>query len=1016
MSDELVSGQVQTLTPSLVCGRYLPGSIVRVKLLNFVTYDAVEFSPGPHLNMIVGPNGTGKSTIVCAIALGLGWTPQVLGRAKDVASYVKQGQEEGRIELELKSAKADHANLIIERHLARSDNSSVWLLNRRKASAKDVKRAVDSLGIDVGNLCCFLPQDRVAEFASMDPPELLRQTQKAAGRAGMSDWHERLIELGGDQGRLNKQITDQRAIADNLEDRLLYLERDVQRAEERHRMEVTVATLTILVMHAQYRERKSLYDELKREKEQSQRMLKQLKSRLQPLSDKLNGMEKDEATQRSEFAQISRAVQNEEKIFKKNVEMLERFEAESQKFSEQLDSVRMREKETKRVINQLRQTIAQLQEKIRDEPGRPDTRTLDTRIRSIRDDMRSLYADAEEARVEQNEIAVEVKGLDGETDTVRRRLAELDSVKHARLALLQRADQDTYRAVLWLREHSVLFKEKVYEPVMLEVSIRDPAMAAAVEGCINFPTMKTFVCQNQEDYDTFGRTMDNLGLRVNFCDRGRVKHLDAFQRPTTQDELEAMGFDRYIIDLIDGPDIILRYLCNDSHLHTIPVTADERSVDVQAVETSNRFQRYITGRHQHTIAHSNYGSRQAQTLTRNLRPARTFNQSIDQNLRNELDAQIQKINERKAAAELRMRKLADEKQGRDRRVDQLRADVDALEQKKGDMLRTYQAWEKAKVDLRSKQAALQEEERRPSAEAESRRLRKDLEQVHDKCVKILDEMQSLMASQLEKRSELDVKQLALLHCHQKMNALRRLKDQQEGQFNDARTALEHIDMKFKQAKEAASSLLRNTRDAMDGATDEVREQFRELEKEGGSSHELQERLNNEEAKLALAINVQPGVLDEYKRRKNSIHEIEREIRKLSQQKDKVDREIDKLRGRWLPALKELVDDVDRKFSRAFRAIGNAGEVRISENEDYEKWGIDILVKFRNEEQLQQLNAQRQSGGERSISTITYLLSLTEMSRAPFSLVDEINQGMDQKYERQVHDHMVKVTCSDTAGQ
>lgn len=54
-----------------------PGSLVRVKLTNFVTYTAAEFQLGPSLNMIIGPNGTGKSTLVCAICLGLGWSPQV---------------------------------------------------------------------------------------------------------------------------------------------------------------------------------------------------------------------------------------------------------------------------------------------------------------------------------------------------------------------------------------------------------------------------------------------------------------------------------------------------------------------------------------------------------------------------------------------------------------------------------------------------------------------------------------------------------------------------------------------------------------------------------------------------------------------------------------------------------------------------------------------------------------------------------------------------------------------------
>lgn len=58
-------------------GGFKPGAIVRVKLTDFVTYTSAEFFPGPKLNMVIGPNGTGKSTLVCAICLGLGWGPQV---------------------------------------------------------------------------------------------------------------------------------------------------------------------------------------------------------------------------------------------------------------------------------------------------------------------------------------------------------------------------------------------------------------------------------------------------------------------------------------------------------------------------------------------------------------------------------------------------------------------------------------------------------------------------------------------------------------------------------------------------------------------------------------------------------------------------------------------------------------------------------------------------------------------------------------------------------------------------
>lgn len=72
-----VTLQQETLRSEPSIKTHQPGSIVRVRLTNFVTYTAVEFFPGPSLNMVIGPNGTGKSTLVCAICLGLGWGPQV---------------------------------------------------------------------------------------------------------------------------------------------------------------------------------------------------------------------------------------------------------------------------------------------------------------------------------------------------------------------------------------------------------------------------------------------------------------------------------------------------------------------------------------------------------------------------------------------------------------------------------------------------------------------------------------------------------------------------------------------------------------------------------------------------------------------------------------------------------------------------------------------------------------------------------------------------------------------------
>ena len=71
---------------------------------------------------------------------------------------------------------------------------------------------------------------------------------------------------------------------------------------------------------------------------------------------------------------------------------------------------------------------------------------------------------------------------------------------------------------------------------------------------------------------------------------------------------------------------------------------------------------------------------------------------------------------------------------------------------------------------------------------------------------------------------------------------------------------------------------------------------------------------------------------------------------------------------------------------------------------------------REHEQLSILDSHRQSGGERAVSTIFYLMSLQSMARSPFRVVDEINQGMDPRNERMVHERMVDIACQEHTSQ
>lgn len=83
--------------------------------------------------------------------------------------------------------------------------------------------------------------------------------------------------------------------------------------------------------------------------------------------------------------------------------------------------------------------------------------------------------------------------------------------------------------------------------------------------------------------------------------------------------------------------------------------------------------------------------------------------------------------------------------------------------------------------------------------------------------------------------------------------------------------------------------------------------------------------------------------------------------------------------------------VDKIFMSVFRNKKKREYWVFPLQEEYDKYGIRIRVKFHATTQLHELTPYHQSGGERSVSTMLYLMALQELNRCPFRVVDEINQ-------------------------
>lgn len=162
----------------------------------------------------------------------------------------------------------------------------------------------------------------------------------------------------------------------------------------------------------------------------------------------------------------------------------------------------------------------------------------------------------------------------------------------------------------------------------------------------------------------------------------------------------------------------------------------------------------------------------------------------------------------------------------------------------------------------------------------------------------------------------------------------------------------------------------------------------------------------------------PHAIREYEKRKQEIQEYQAKLDGMTGDKDHKLKQLKLKFNTWKDALQNIVTDVNSKFSVYMKEVGCAGEVRlytggngIDQNADsaeynLKNWGIEILVKFREASALQVLSAQTHSGGERSVSTIMYLMGLQNLMKSPFRCVDEINQGLDERNERLVFKRIV----------
>jgi structural maintenance of chromosomes protein 5 len=993
---------------------------------------------------------------VCAIALGLAGPTTLLGRAKEVSEFIRHGAARASVELELAggpvrrqrqgsdnddndddddddddetAATAVRRNVWIQREIRR-DNSSVWRINGKKETLARVKTLIKSFHIQIDNLCQFLPQDRVCNFAELNAAQLLQETEKAIGGDEMLNKHLELVELRNRQKEelrrremIDTELLDLRKVNDRDE-------RDVQRYLERAKHLEKVRKLEMkqpwLVFEVQRARAAELFDR----REEARKKLGAQQKTLQPLEARRNELKR-------ELVGVQRVLDGEcalnlKTLRKKQAscyDRLTRVEQERDRLIEELESIDERERDRQRQIRKLEAKMAKLEER---RNALPPDEELRAEVEELRGRDRALHEqdDALEDQMSQEMRRVSEQ-IDGPLHAVERQRAGLLDARKQRLHDISRRDPGVYKAYTWVHERMIererdskssssqqqqpMFEHHVFGPLSLELVIENPLYAGFVEQITPRWMTHAFVAQSAPDRDTLREAFKQQNFRaaIVFPSQQCSDPL-----PVIDDRHRSLGIVCALEACVQAPEPVLRAMLLNTPLRRALVADASARACMEQVHALPGTSFVFTPEHLFTVNTSRYSSATS-TKVEHVRQAELF-RGVDMSQLQALETRIAELRRDRAAAMQHINGVRDERAGLKRQIGELAEQQRALQRRRRERESVTRAIALCNTELAAVGKAEDVEAARATVLG---RLLKCAKRRVELIVSSVGVAKALLSAgmgyddQLVRRDETMSQMRALEKAHQMARSA----------LQPLQRAVARGNENYDRAKRKALAL-RAEAERATPLSEEIKKMFATLPTD---LDELmrQIHMHRAQAEQGTAYGSE-RLVNEYRKRVKDMGQLQVAIDGHNQVLGELAARIEELRTTWLAPLKVLIGKISAAFSAYMQEIGCAGGVELAEHEDYDQYGVRILVQFRKDKAsaaassssslsssstavtkgrtgVQRLSAHFHSGGERSVATMLYLISMQKITDCPFRLVDEINQGMDPRNERMIFEQVAR---------
>uniref|UniRef100_A0A673L6W8 Structural maintenance of chromosomes protein 5 n=1 Tax=Sinocyclocheilus rhinocerous TaxID=307959 RepID=A0A673L6W8_9TELE len=747
------------------------------------------------------------------------------------------------------------------------------------------------------------------------------------------------------------------------------------------------------LVNPEYETARKELEGVKKEREEMKKKLKSLKEAQEPLLRKIRSVESQLQPIEQQMKELTAGIRDASQKCKQKHDQLEYRNKEVDDIRQDLSLKQTEEADRQKRIGHTQLMIKDLQKELQNMGSMED---VTPQIEAVNADLRKIQEEKAKLEGEMLDLRRDKDEAFGELNRLRNRQRSLDDMMKVKEDKLRNRFRDTYTALKWLRDNRDRFEGNVYEPMMLVINVRDTRHAKYIESHIPLNDLRAFVFQRQEDMEKFmTEVRDTQRLRVNTV---IAPEESCSKRPPSRplETLKPYGFFSYLRELFDAPEEVMSYLCYQYKVNDVPVGTEKTKSMIEMVIRELQMRMIYTAEEKYTVKKSNYSSNVVSSNSA-LRPSQFLTTTIDADERSQLEEQLRAAERQVQSIDQRMVAIREQQAKLDRRDNELRANKKKLSELKGKKRQLEQK-------ISTKQDSLRQmEQNEINLQAIEEETNAKIAAVNNKKVAIMEEYLGHM-------------QVCL--CSPKLDF-----------YPHKNTCVcvfaQVVYTKLDQAKNnllaTCKTLMRRASEICNmtpGETavpEELHAAFSQLP---DTLDEIDAMLNEEKTRAECFTGLSDAVVEEYNRREREIQNMEKELDDKTNALRTYRQNIAEAKERWLNPLKLLVEQINERFRDFFRSMQCAGEVDLhSENgEEYDKYGIRIQVKFRSSTELHELTPHHQSGGERSVSTMLYLMALQELNRCPFRVVDEINQGMDPVNERRVFDIVVRTACGVNTSQ